>query len=197
MLRYPFLSGIFLPFKIYHSAKIKVRKTANVELGGRLTIGNSSSKQAVVSLLPANIYFGYCSEIKMSHSISIGPGVNIIVKDNGRLSVGESTYFTSDMHIEAVNNIEIGRNCAISWGVTIIDDDHHELQYGSDKTKRPSAINIKDHVWIGCNVTILKGTQIGNNCVIGAGSVVKGSFPDNVLIGGNPARIIKNDINWK
>jgi acetyltransferase-like isoleucine patch superfamily enzyme len=81
--------------------------------------------------------------------------------------------------------------------VTIMDDDHHELLSDPAKAKTFSTVTIKDHVWIGCNVTILKGTQIGNNCVVAAGSIVKGSFPDNVLLAGNPAKIIKQNINWK
>ena len=197
MLRFPFYNGIYLPFKIYHKTYIRIRNTAELKLGGRVTIGSPLSKLAMVSCLPTNLYFGYGSKINIGSSVSIGPGVNIIVKDNADLSIGENSYFTSDMHIEAVNKIEIGKGCAISWGVTIIDDHHHQLLDDKNKIKQPEMISIKDHVWIGCNVTILKGTQIGNNCVVGAGSVVKGVFPDNVLLAGNPARIIKQDINWK
>jgi acetyltransferase-like isoleucine patch superfamily enzyme len=46
-------------------------------------------------------------------------------------------------------------------------------------------------------VVILKGTTIGSGSVVAAGSVVKGEFPSNVLIGGNPARILKENVNWK
>ena len=197
MLRYPILNGIFVPFKIFHFTKIKIRNTAEVKLGGRLTIGSSKVKQAIVSVFPTNIYLGYASKINIAHSVTIGPGVSIVVKDNANLTIGENTYFTSDMHIEVVNRIEIGKNCAISWGVTIIDDDHHELLNEQVKRKTSSFVIIKDHVWIGCNVTILKGTEVGNHCVIGAGSVVKGVFPDNVLLAGNPAKIVKHNINWK
>jgi acetyltransferase-like isoleucine patch superfamily enzyme len=197
MLRYPFVSGILVPFKIYCNAKIRIRNTAKVKLGGRVTIGESSAKSAIVSVLPANIYFGYESKINIAHSVSIGPGVNIIVKDNGILTIGENTYFTSDQHIEIMNALEIGSNCAISWGVTIIDDDHHELLSDQSKDKTSTAVTIKNHVWIGCNVTILKGTQIGSHCVVAAGSIVKGVFPDNVLLAGNPAKIIRKNINWK
>ena len=56
---------------------------------------------------------------------------------------------------------------------------------------------IGNKVWIGCNVTILKNTFVGNNCVIAAGSVVKGTFPDNTLIAGNPAKAVKQNVDWK
>ena len=57
--------------------------------------------------------------------------------------------------------------------------------------KRP--IIIGDGCFIGSNSIILKGTNLGKNCVVGAGSVVSSSFPDNVIIAGNPATIIKEN----
>lgn len=195
-LRYPFLNGIYLPFKIYHPCGIMMKKGASLSLEGRITIGNPDKNKVIISRLPANLFFGKESIIKIGHSVSIGPGVNILVKDKAQLTIGSSTYFTSDMHVEAVNKIEIGEGCAISWGVTIIDDNHHQLIPQSE-TQRPNEVKIGDHVWVGCNVTILTGTEIGKNSIVAAGSVVKGVFPDHVVIGGNPAKIIKHAVNWK
>ena len=197
MLKYPILSGIYLPFKIWHTTGVKIRATSQIKLAGRINLGNPDKRSAVVSRLPINIYFGEHSNINIGHSISIGPGVNIIVKDNAQLSIGNSTYFTSDMHIEVVNSLSIGSDCAISWGVTIIDDDHHQLLGIEVKEQKQNLVSIGNKVWIGCNVTILKNTHIGNNCVIAAGSIVKGNFPDNSLIAGNPAKIVKQNIDWK
>jgi acetyltransferase-like isoleucine patch superfamily enzyme len=198
IIQFPKLSGIYLPFKVYHPSGIKIRKSATIQLGGRITLGNPDKEKAIVSRLPINIYFGNQSKVTIGQSVSVGPGVNLIVKDQAQLIIGNNTYFTSDLHLEAVNSIEIGNDCAISWGVTIIDDDHHQLI--SEQTHSKNQVNhitIGHHVWVGCNVTILKGTQIGNNCVVAAGSVVKGAFPDGVLIAGNPAKVVKQSINWK
>lgn len=195
-LRYPVLNSIFLPFKIYHPCGIKINSGARVSLEGRVTIGNPDKHKAIVSRLPVNIFVGKNARLTIGHSVSIGPGVNMIVKDNGQLTIGSSTYFTSDIHLEVVNKIEIGSNCAISWGVTIIDDNHHQVLPESP-LQRPNQVKIGEHVWIGCNVTILTGTEIGKNSIVAAGSVVKGIFPDHVVIGGNPAKIIKQDVNWK
>lgn len=198
MLLHPVLSGIYLPFKIWHKAGIKIRTGAEIKLGGRVTLGNPDKSAPIVSRLPINIYFGENSKIDIGHSISVGPGVNIIVKDKAMLTIGNSTYFTSDSHLEVVNSVQIGDNCAISWGVTIIDDDHHELISGTEKKGSGiSKVIIGNKVWVGCNVTILKNTFVGNNCVIAAGSVVKGTFPDNTLIAGNPAKVVKQNIDWK
>ena len=53
---------------------------------------------------------------------------------------------------------------------------------------------IEDDVWIGANAIILKGVTLGKGCVVAAGSVVTKSVPANALVGGNPARIIKQEI---
>jgi acetyltransferase-like isoleucine patch superfamily enzyme len=96
-------------------------------------------------------------------------------------------------YIHAQKGINIGKNCVIAAGVNVIDSNGHEL-YSGDRTRgRDTAkeIAIGDNVWIGLNAIILKDTSIGNNSVVAAGSVVKGNFPENSLIQGNPAVLIK------
>jgi acetyltransferase-like isoleucine patch superfamily enzyme len=197
MLKYPFLGGLFLPIKVYTKAGIKINRGAKITLGSRLTLGNGDPESPIVSRLPINIFLGSETVIVIGKSVSIGPGVNIIVKKGASFSVGDHTYFTSDSHMEVVHNVTIGSNCAISWGVTIIDDNHHQVLPEKKGSVKEKEVKIGDHVWIGCHVTILKGTVLGNNCIVAAGSIVKGKFPDNVLIAGNPAKIVKQEINWK
>ena len=103
--------------------------------------------------------------------------------------------------------IKIGDYCSITSGVHILAHDYSvsvprkcfgEFVGGS------SPVTIGDNVFIGVNAIILKGTQIGNNSIVGAGAVVKGNFPDNVVIVGNPAKVvctiedfyIKNKERW-
>lgn len=94
-------------------------------------------------------------------------------------------------YIHAQKSIKIGDNCVIASGVNIIDSNGHIVLSKNRTIGRdaPQPIEIGNNVWIGLNVTILKNTRIGNNCVVAAGSVVKGQFPDNVIIQGNPAVI--------
>lgn len=97
------------------------------------------------------------------------------------------------VYIHAQKGITIGANCVIASGVNIMDSNGHQLK-SYDRTSgrdEPSEIVIGNNVWIGLNAIILKGTIIGNNAVIGAGSVVKGEYPANSLIMGNPAKLVK------
>ena len=86
--------------------------------------------------------------------------------------------------------MEIGANFLFAPGIKIISANHgvnNEL-----KDENIEAVKIGSNVWLGANVIILPGVSLGNNIVVGAGSVVTKSFPDNVIIAGNPAIIVKS-----
>ena len=120
----------------------------------------------------------------------------ILARDDSEIVIGKNVGI-SGATIYARKKIYIGDYTNIGGNVKILDNDFHplEAEYRMNncmeyiKTKE---INIGKNVFIGCNSIILKGTVLGDNCVVGAGSVVCGSFPDNVIIAGNPAKIIKD-----
>lgn len=101
-------------------------------------------------------------------------------------------------YIHAKKQISIGNNTVIASGVNILDSNGHQvLSYNRTQgTDEPREIKIGNNVWIGLNSTILKGTIIGDNTIVAAGSVVKGEIPKNVIIQGNPG-IIVGKLNLK
>jgi acetyltransferase-like isoleucine patch superfamily enzyme len=123
---------------------------------------------------------------------TIGRGVKVSVGTAAKLAIGNNSYINDGSRISAQNSITIGQNCSISFGVTIIDDDGHG--FGLPPYSAP--IEIEDDVWIGCNVTILKGVTIGKGSVVAAGAVVTKSCPPHSLLAGVPARVIKSEVNW-
>ncbi|BDU94261.1 acyltransferase [Clostridium perfringens] len=115
----------------------------------------------------------------------------------GGVKIGKHTVVYAPNHTFIDTNkkhmISIGDYCKITSGVTILSHDYSRSVasrvYGQF-IGGTLPVNIGDNVFIGEHATILMGTNIGNNCIIGANSVVKGDFPDNVVIAGNPAKII-------
>ncbi|QNO13718.1 acyltransferase [Alkalicella caledoniensis] len=157
-------------------------------VGGRYITNLSSSSANVL------VYDG--ATLIINGRVKIGPGVQIVVARGGKLTLNDGTYVTADAKIFCSSNMEIGKKCAISWGTSIIDSDFHEIEYdGKQECKRE--ITIGNNVWIGCNATILKGVTIDNDVVIAAGAVVNKNLPSNILAGGNPAKIIKENISWR
>lgn len=112
---------------------------------------------------------------------------------NSLIRIGKGVKTNNNVFICAANQVEIGDNTLIGQNVSIFDHEAHGVQ--PDKRNEIGVIGrviIGENVWIGNNVIILTNTEIGNNTIIAAGSVVKGSFPGNIIIGGVPAREIKS-----
>jgi acetyltransferase-like isoleucine patch superfamily enzyme len=114
--------------------------------------------------------------------------------ENSKIVIGQNVATNNNLFICSAREVVIGDNTLIGEGVVMIDHDAHGIQPNDRKTSigKVASIYIGENVWIGSRVTILPGTKIGNNSVIGAGAVIKGEFPANTIIAGNPAKVIKN-----
>lgn len=121
----------------------------------------------------------------------------ILVANKGRIEIGRNVGMSSTAVI-CHNQVTIGNNVRIGGNTVIYDTDFHSLDI-HDRIKIPEnknaiktkPVHIGDNVFIGAHSTILKGTFIGNNSIIGAGSLVSGRIPDNEIWAGNPANFLK------
>lgn len=102
--------------------------------------------------------------------------------------------------VEKGRKVHIGKDCLFSNTIRIRTSDSHSIydKTTGERLNFGEDVIIGDHVWICENVQILKGAHIKHDSVVGAGSVVTGkTFPSNSVIAGNPAKIIKTNVNWK
>ena len=112
----------------------------------------------------------------------------------GDIVIGNDTTLGDYTTITAQGGVTVGDNVIFADHVSMIANEHNYEKIDVPIMKQgcyTAPIVIGDGSWIGINATILAGSHIGKNCVVAAGAVVKGTFPDYCVIGGVPAKIIK------
>ncbi len=134
---------------------------------------------------------GY-SDIQLADGVALDRGVVLLISGESRgaakIVIGRAVYINRSTIIDASERIEIGANAMIGPSCYITDHDH-VVGSADDLMSKPTRIG--ERCWIGAHVTILKGVSIGDDTVVGAGSVVTKSLPARVIAVGNPARVIR------
>ena len=187
-----FLRNMYYFYFGHNSFKIK--KNNDINYGK-----NAFFKHCVINIHGNNnkVYFG--NNCHMS-------GLHILIEgDNNYIEFGENVTVnaspTQPTVINAIGgkNILIGKGSLFSNNIEIHTTDYHGIYDENGERINPDKnIIIGNYVWIGLGCKILKGSEISDGSVIGAGSLVSGKFSEeNVIIVGNPAKIIKHHIFWK
>ena len=167
--------------RFFHLANIKFGRFVQIHEGAYLSGLGTSPLQ-----IGDQVNIGAYSRIVISQSFH-DPGSHIKIGD--RVGLGDFA------HLGGAGGLEIGDDCIIGAYFSCHPENHQFDQ--ADTPIRLQAvsrqgISIGSNCWIGAKVTVLDGVTVGNNCVLAAGAVLTKSFPDNCVIGGVPARILKN-----
>lgn len=199
---FPFRIAFKLP--VFISANVKLKKIYRncIEINsviktGMIKIGFSGS-DAIVSnrgLIFLNRRSGgklvFHGTAKFSEGIRIFNNSGVVIFGNN-FSANKNCFISSD------SKIMFGDNVLLGWNIAIRDSDGHTIIYNGNRKENVRSVIIGNDVWICANVNILKGTSIGDGSVISYGSTVIGlKSQNNVLIGGYPAKVIKENISWK
>lgn len=113
----------------------------------------------------------------------------IAARKTGRIEIGDRTFLNQGAVIAAEGIVKIGDDCQIGDFSAIYDSNYHRLEPDLPDEARP--VTIGNNVWLGRNVLVLPGSEIGDHTVVAAQSVVRGILPDRVLAAGNPAKVIR------
>lgn len=183
------LRGIcFFKKKCFVAKKVRVDCKRNIRFGKNFS-------------LCENVYICALSDEVFLFGDNVSVGKNTRIEGSGAFSFlgkgikcGNNTSLGTDSFYGCAGGIEIGSDTIVGNFVSFHSENHNfdavdvkiRLQGVNHK-----GISIGNNCWIGSKTTILDGAKVGNGCVIAAGAVVRGEFPDNVVIGGVPAKIIK------
>lgn len=185
MVRFGTLKRVFVhPSAVIKCAsKIRLHGNVNIERGCYI---DALSRDGVE--LGNNVSFGLFTTLRVSGSFkNIGTGIKI----GNNVGLGTHSYYGC-----GVGSLTIGDNCIFGNYVSVHPENHNfsnlNIPIRLQGVNSVGGVFIGNNCWIGAKSTILDGTKLGNGCIVAAGAVVKGEFPDNVIIGGIPAKIIKN-----
>lgn len=106
------------------------------------------------------------------------------------ITVGKNVFINACCHFQDHGGVSLGDGCQIGHNV-VFATLNHGLAPEDRQTTYPAPITLGKNVWVGSNSTILQGVTIGDNVVIAAGAVVTKDVPENTIVGGVPARIIR------
>lgn len=199
----PFSQAIRIPIFLSNYVTIKLKRGSQVKLtshkihAGMIKIGYSQCDFFLARHHKSILDLGKGCLIFEGRS-NIGAGAKLSIDKGGALIFGDQFWSTGPILIIARRLIRFGYNCVLSWNITIMDHDAHDI-FDNNRTKinEDEAIDIGTHLWCGCNSTILKGTELCNNVVIGANSVIaKKINKSNIVVIGSPGIIKKVDIIW-
>lgn len=147
--------------------KIKMNGIQAISSGTRINIIGNNSK----------IYMG---------KVRTSTNVHISAVSGGSIHIGKGVFLNRNSIIISRQEIVIEDDCIFGPNVVIYDHDHRFSKSGIDKEEYSlGKISIGRGTWIGSGAIILKNTEIGEGCVIGAGSVVKGKIPDHSIVKNN------------
>lgn len=189
--------------------KIKYKKTISFTklIARQLTIRNNGIANSIQIAEHCNInnciflFHGNNNTIIIGDRVKLD-GVTFWIEDNNNvINIGRKCTFETGTQLAACEGtkIIIGEDCMFSNNIFIRTTDSHSiLDKNNNRINKSKDIRIGNHVWVGLQSLILKGSIVGDNSIIGARSVVSSSSPhfSNCIIAGHPVKIIRSDINW-
>ena len=121
-------------------------------------------------------------------TVHIGDGVQshgtstLVVSREGSLHIGDGVYLNDGVMISCLGQVEIGDHTLIGPQVNIFDNNHLFGPQGVSRECRPGRVRVGKNCWIAANVILLDGACIGDNCVIGAGCIIRDDVPDGTIV---------------
>jgi acetyltransferase-like isoleucine patch superfamily enzyme len=178
-------------FVLNGNLDVSISNNAVVENRGSFMFGFKNDFES--STVAGSLRLGYNSKLVIDGKVLVGPGVRLHLDEQAVLEL-DDVYINSNSLIRCCKHIKIGKGTIIGCDVAIFDSDRHCMVRENFEISKP--ILIGSHVWISSRATILKGVTIGSGSIVACGAIVTRDVPENSLVAGVPAKVIKKDIHW-
>lgn len=187
-----------LPWKCFHVNKsCKMRYCVGRHIKGKgnnITIGDSSLDRVHFFIHGNNNTITIGDKCKLNGTEFWISGDNNVIYIESETTIGHNCQFAT---LEGTS-IKIGKDCMFSHDIRVRTSDSHSILDANTMKRINPAKNIVigNHCWIGMYVIVLKGTYLGDNTIAASRSIVNKQFGSGVLVGGSPAKVLKENLTW-
>ena len=169
--------------------KIRIEKSSKIQLGKNIKLVGCK-----ITIKGKHNRLEIEDGVKIHRSTIEIMGNNCLVKIGKNSMIGDDCYLvTKEEGIELI----IGESCGLSRNVKVMTSDGHPIFQKNIRINHARNIVLGDNIWVADNVTILKGVTVSSNSVLGINSLITKDVPNNCIVAGNPAKVIKENITWK
>lgn len=138
-----------------------------------------------------NIHIGESPTIVADPDNKVRIGVWGREQGKGTIVIGDAVMISPGTRISASDEIRIGNGCMFANSAYVTDSDWHGIYDRVNRDPEPKPVILEDNVWVGDRATVLKGVRVGKNSIVAACAVVTKDVPPNVVVAGNPAKVVK------
>jgi acetyltransferase-like isoleucine patch superfamily enzyme len=179
---------------VFRGTRVRLGAGARIVVspGGRLMLGADDAGGG-----SGSVHIGPDGRLVILGKVMIQRSARILVFPGARLEMGHLTKVNCNAVVTCLDRITMGTSVGISWNTNILDGNAHVLIVAGVPRPRSEPIRIDDNAWIATGATVMGGVTVGAGAVVAAGSVVTADVPSRVVVAGNPARVIKTDVDWR
>ena len=178
--------------RVLNKSHIFIHKSARIIMGERSFLEINHQDYLLDKGSDCRIELDENATLHICGNVSLHRNSVLHLHQGANLTIGSNTYLNGTI-VDCCGTITIGGDCAIAGGVKILDNTWHEFSNGKQSCL---PVTIGNSVWIATVAIILPGVRLGDGCVVGAGAVVTHDVPDNCLVAGVPAKIIRRNVSW-
>jgi len=184
-----------------HRGWFLIERRSRIKIGRRSKVAISRGSFFLVGFVhygatPTTIHLGRDATISIDGTVLIRKGARLFVHDGGHLEMHTGSGVADYTTVTCFDHIVFGEGSGTSWYCNVLDTNGHVFVVNGDRKPVTAPIVFEDNALVGSCSTVLPGVTLGEGSVVAAGSVVTKDVPPRCLAGGNPARVLSEDVQW-
>jgi acetyltransferase-like isoleucine patch superfamily enzyme len=178
-----------------------VARRTRVKIGPRSKVVISRGSFFLVGFVhfgatPTVIHLGRGATMSVEGTVLIRKGARLYVNDGARLEWGPGSGVADYTTVTCFDHIVFGEGSGTSWYCNVLDTNGHKVTVNGDPKPASAPIVFCKDALLGSYSSVLPGVTLGEGCLVATGSVVTKDVPPHSLVGGNPARVLSEDVQW-